>query len=1738
MDIERGAPQARRSEMISPQAGFGLLGTALVWLVCGLGQYAAADPSWTSGSYIAIPPFIAQSTDKPNVIVSLDTSGSMKIPAYDQPGKKWNTDIHDNFDPTARYYGYFDTEKYYVYDPDPAKLFFVEDSSSVKTATNWDGNFLNWLSMRRFDVVRKVLIGGKVRNRTPEPIGGEYWYVLLGQHEPEDRQFYKAYANSQAYTPSIYPDGAVFKMADGKIIPTSGVSGTSVQTTVLQSISGKGVEMGRVTMNWTVDDSGNDTSTWVYVPFQNSYSTPPAVVAKPATYNGGDPMVVRIRNITSSGFEIRPQEWDYKDGGHTTEQLFYVAADKGNYQVNLAAGDKIDVDAGGVAGFDRMCHNGAATISFGTGFSTFPVVFSGIASFADATAVTTRNESVSSTGFGTCMQEQESNGGAQHGDETLNYVALARASGSLPLSGVTVSTGALVEIGDSGGSNIDDSWDTIDFDASFGDPPAVVMDMQTLNGSDPAVLRVANNTWTGDQIDVKVEEERSADHERGHADEKVGYIAVSGPPSYQIQIGIRETDTTDKPNEPKGLLQALDGQMRLGLAVFNYDHSKSPTSIYKTSGKNFDGGTFSPCYPDVSKPVSDRTNWDICKQTQVGAPLSDLIDVIEDHPLIWATTPIAETMYDIGQYVAQQNHPTGIDLNSAPWPHDEARQGHPTASSNPSVLSANNDGVTVHPNAGAHPPFLVNNTWDPYYYSSANSTLPCGKVFVLNFNDGAPYTDWDAANGFPVPADFVSDGNGPSGEDEALDDVALMLRQDMRDDLVGHQEIVSYYVLAALGADPADIGTSPRRRLMEAAVNGGFVDKDNNHLPDVAHPADLVSYISSHDDNADLSDGGNCLSLKNEWDEDGDCVPDAFYFANDGFKLEQQLLAAFQSILKRVASGGAASVLAGSTGGEGAVYQARFQQEQTDGSLTTHWTGDVTAMLIDDAGRLRADTNGNDALDTDPQTDEIIDMCYDDVNQVVRVALSDSEASRPTATQTASCSQTTFNKDLFTIDYLWSAGGWLAGLSNAEVASQRTYGGLSGRYILTGIDGSDGTTRDDIISSSEQEDFVAAQFSGKEGLLKATTSQEVSDIVAFTRGDSSVTGSGYRSRQVTVGASEVTWRLGDIIYSSPVTVAAPAEDFDLIYGGTSLGASYNAFHIQYGDRRTVVYVGANDGMLHAFNGGFYDKANKAYLPGKTATTQYALGTELWAYLPYNLQPHMKYLADPGYGTNDGDHLYMVDFEPRVFDARIFNDSTTSTTGGVDGQAGVSHPHGWGTILIGSMRFGGGPIDVDIDNDGTVDDTFSNAVFILDVTDPEAPPRLLVEYRAPTLGFNLSTPTPILKNVAGVDQWYLLLGSGPYNAAQPSTALREGESAQSIVLMMLDLRTMALASDFGTDGVMTLAGADDAPDGFVTGMLPVDYDLDTQTDAVYISTANGTAGSYGGKLYRMALRSADSTGINSGAYKDVSAWSADIFLDDVGPITAIPNAAVDISGNRWVYVGTGRFVVRDDAADATQQAYYGLKEPRNSSGGFTWGAIDKSSLVDVSGITVNTNGVLSQGVPTLTNLSPSTATTFGGLQAAMMAVEGSARHPSGTVTANHGWFREFGQSPRTIFERNVGQAAIFGGVLSFTTFEPSGDVCKYEGRSNLYAVDFTTGTASNLAPVFGEVDTSSGPVVIDDVVDLGEGLVKTVSLHTGRGYLNGKAGSAIAQSSTAQTTLTRQQNFGSINSGENNWRTQY
>ena len=115
--------------------------------------------------------------------------------------------------------------------------------------------------------------------------------------------------------------------------------------------------------------------------------------------------------------------------------------------------------------------------------------------------------------------------------------------------------------------------------------------------------------------------------------------------------------------------------------------------------------------------------------------------------------------------------------------------------------------------------------------------------------------------------------------------------------------------------------------------------------------------------------------------------------------------------------------------------------------------------------------------------------------------------------------------------------------------------------------------------------------------------------------------------------------LGDIVNSTPFFADAADQGLGSLPG---LGAGYLAYlNGPKSARAKVLYVGANDGMLH----GFKDTL------GQRPQVD---GTEVFAYVPQAVQGQLARLASPDYGTSAQPHRYFVDGSLSAFDAFFFD----------------------------------------------------------------------------------------------------------------------------------------------------------------------------------------------------------------------------------------------------------------------------------------------------------------------------------------------------------------------------------------------------------------------------------------------------------------------------------------------------
>jgi len=325
-------------------------------------------------------------------------------------------------------------------------------------------------------------------------------------------------------------------------------------------------------------------------------------------------------------------------------------------------------------------------------------------------------------------------------------------------------------------------------------------------------------------------------------------------------------------------------------------------------------------------------------------------------------------------------------------------------------------------------------------------------------------------------------------------------------------------------------------------------------------------------------------------------------------------------------------------------------------------------------------------------------------------------------------------------------------------------------------------------SLSQWSSLTAAQQSAAEG----------ANLVNFLRGqhgyEDRITNPGdnrlYRSREAV---------MGDALESQPAFIGSPV--FSYPYPG------YSAYVSAQAGRSGTVYMGANDGMMHAF----------------AADT----GSELWAYVPSMVIPNMWKLADKNYATL---HTNFVNGSPITSDVCTANCSDAATAV-------------WKTILVAGLNGGG------------------RGYFALDITTPTAP-ALLWEFTPTTgsgavkdddLGYTFGQPVITRKNDG---TWVVLVTSG-YNNTGPGNGRG--------YLYVLNAGTGAIISKIGTgvgstttpSGLAKIAGWNDEPAGNKAGYV---YGGDLQGNVWRFDINSTAAAAIGtGEVMKFATLFSDSAG---------------------------------------------------------------------------------------------------------------------------------------------------------------------------------------------------------------------------------------------------------------------------------------
>jgi len=1120
----------------------------------------------------------------------------------------------------------------------------------------------------------------------------------------------------------------------------------------------------------------------------------------------------------------------------------------------------------------------------------------------------------------------------------------------------------------------------------------------------------------------------------------------------------------------------------------------------------------------------------------------------ESSPSTW--TPLSESLYEVARYIAQIN---STYLNNA-YVYPIAFAGGISngvafgATGVGSIGAPEISALTGSETCTAGAGYITNACGrDPYFFGSnhtppwatTSSQVRCCKTFVIIVTDGEPTQDTNipagiqdyahghhgvhctgtdvssptatintTCNAHPATTAPYLIGTNPaatatSGEHKTdyassgnhyLDDVAYWAHtNDLRPctaagadgtiaviNVTGHclqgLQNITVYTFFAFG------NIAGREILMHTAQLGGFEDSNNNNIPDLVTEWDKVVNATG----APGTDG----------------IPDNYFESSNVDDLQDRLMATITAILRKSSSGTAISVLATSASGEGSVYQAYFYTSTVgQGGTNVRWTGFAQGLFIDHLGNFREDTDQDGKLVY--ENDYIVKTLYD--NNVASLTYgtvlvdkygdANGDGSADSATPTIS------GLGLKDILPFWEGGKQLANIASTA------------RNLLTWVD----ANNDGLVQAGEQMQFSTANSATLSPYLRAGAAPYTGDnIINFIRGDEIA---GLRTRMVEVPIGSGTykvWKLGDPIHSTPTIVAAPRNNYDLIYGD----ATYTDFYTRWKDRREVVYVGANDGILHAFNGGFYNKSDDPCTAGVTEHGYFTknlfapnapcpkndvggvpLGNELWGFIPYQLLPQLQWLTRADYT-----HVYYVDLKPTVSDVRIFTPD-------------ADHPNGWGTVLIGGFRMGGScggcasgtgapPMTVNI---GGTNRTFYSAYFVLDITNPEIDPKLLWSFSDTGLG--LTTVSPAVMRVsptadAKTDntnaKWMVLFGSGPngYGADLPAAPV------QTASLYAVDLKVGP-----GAGNAQVTKMSVGSFQSFLGNIAVLDKDFDYRHDVAYFGrTINDGSLPWRGKMYRLttggctnAPCSTSTWGVANGGSRSPTEM-IDTFYDynassgttvEMGPVTTSPSVTIDDANKVWVFFGTGRYLSNSDKTNTEQQHLFGIKDNVMNSGCTQTNTTNclingtSAALVNTTNAVVcvvcagGTNQVTDPNNPALTDVTT------------------GANSMVGLVASKDGWYVKLATAAGTSAERSISSPVVVAGAVFFPTLVPTNDFCASTGSSYLYALYYKTGSAYS-SPIIGTGASGANTNSITRM-NIGDGVASQVAIHIdGTGTANGSS----------------------------------
>ena len=924
---------------------------------------------------------------------------------------------------------------------------------------------------------------------------------------------------------------------------------------------------------------------------------------------------------------------------------------------------------------------------------------------------------------------------------------------------------------------------------------------------------------------------------------------------------------------------------------------------------------------------------------------------------------------------------------------------------------------------------------------------PCQKNFVLLITDGEP----------------TSDGNVPGQTGAIVTDTSLTTWwnsaktktvkptvtgssflsvvshyahvNDLRSSTVGKNDILGKQNLTIFTVYSFGDGTGTAI-LKEAAKFGGFNDMDESSSAGYLVPDKLKEY------NAAGITGGD---------------PDTFYEANEGDVLETNISQALSDILAKVASGTAASILSNSEGSGANLLQAVFFPSKIFKNATeVNWIGEmqnlwyyVDPFLSNSTVREDSDyVSGDHELNL--KSDYAARFYFNGSETLAELKRdTDGDGSGDTLISTDTSPDD--------VKSLWRAGKLLW----SRTADNRT--------IHTSIDGQSLYYPATDAKGGFYSD--ATRATGLKDYLQAADVAESQKLISYVRGADQ---SGYRSRKVSVLATDTPteWKLGDIISSTPrLQSTNRLHTYNLDPPAGYGDKSYNKFiNTSPYKNRGMVYVGANDGMLHAFKLGRLTVSGSSITGDKKAILSGSgLGDEQWAYIPRNALPYLKYYADP----NSYKHIYYVDGPTVLVDAAIGKPS------GCDASTDYSlclkdetDGTNWKTVLIGSMGLGGAsrpkgnsctngsggtcvktpiydPLDTGVPKTKGIG---YSSYFALDISGQYFDssenlvnqPTLKWEFSHPELGYATSgaaivrisakkpDPNDASKTVADTTKngkYFAVFASGSTGPIDEIAHQFLGRSDQNLKLFVVDLGAAGeLIKDTNywiiDTGIKRAFGGSMVNAAIDTDRWKKTADGNYQDDALYVGYTKANIAD--SAPITSTTEWTDGGVIRLITKEDVNPanWKTSTVISGVGPVTSGIARLQDRKNHKlWLFFGGGRF-------------YFGGDDPSN-----------RRYIMGVTDSCYQASDTLDKACAD----TPPTVLTMSSLK---------QQDTIGALTSEKGWYITLdAESVATSMgaERSITDpVGLTNGLVQFTTFKPTSDVCKFGGESFVWGVKYDTG----------------------------------------------------------------------------------